>query len=165
MHDARAVAGCLRGNGVKSWREYGELEHRDVLEALRLVWPVNAPAAPKAEPVAWPAEADNGMLRAMLGWRCSDPRDGFVGEAAMMDRVYHALYSHMRDRGYTAPPAPDREAKLPITDEMIEAACRVRHGVRKWNACIKQDHMAAWVRSHRVVMRDILTAALIGGRR
>ena len=70
--------------------------------------------AKQQEPVAWPSVADAGMLRAMVGWRCSDQRDGLTGEAAMMDQAYHALYEHMRDRGYTAPPALDREAVAKI---------------------------------------------------
>ena len=44
-YDAMMVAGRLRGLGVKRWREYGELEHKDVLEALRMVWPSAAPPA------------------------------------------------------------------------------------------------------------------------
>jgi hypothetical protein len=52
--DAMIVAGRLRGLGVKRWREYAELEHKDVLEALRLVWP-----KVRARP---PAKADAGEI-------------------------------------------------------------------------------------------------------
>jgi hypothetical protein len=45
LHEASIVAGRLRGLGVKRWREYGELEHKDVLEAMRMVWPSTAPPA------------------------------------------------------------------------------------------------------------------------
>jgi hypothetical protein len=66
MHDAMMVAGRLHGLGVKRWREYGELEHKDVLEALRLVWPKAAPPLAPDERMRRALEealADNGALR------------------------------------------------------------------------------------------------------
>lgn len=53
---------------------------------------------PTEAQIEWPARADEGMLRAMIGWRECDGREGLSGEASLFDRVYHALYSHMRDR-------------------------------------------------------------------
>ena len=65
IYDAMAVAERLRGMGVKRWRDYGELEHKDVLEALRLVWPKSTPAVDR-EAVAREVAHYRGMTDAAV---------------------------------------------------------------------------------------------------
>lgn len=48
---------------------------------------------------------------------------------------------------------------IEITDEMIEAACKVRHSPPAWGRAKKNPTLAAWVESHRTEMRDILEAS------
>lgn len=51
-----------------------------------------------------------------------------------------------------------------ITDEMIEAGCRARHG-RSWKRHSEKPDMHAWAASHRAEMRVILEAALAAVKR
>lgn len=46
-----------------------------------------------------------------------------------------------------------------ITDEMIEAGCKARHG-RAWARHAAKPDMEAWAASHRAEMKMILAAAL-----
>lgn len=73
-------------------------KQRVCTEAAELIERLSTHPQP-AQAGVWPASADEGMLLALLGWRESDARDGLSGEASMMDRAYHSLYSHMRDKG------------------------------------------------------------------
>lgn len=54
---------------------------------------------------------------------------------------------------------------MPITDEMVEAGCNVQHSPRAWGRALRNPVMAAWVQSHREIMRRILTAAIEAGDR
>lgn len=47
-----------------------------------------------------------------------------------------------------------------VTDEMIEAGCRVQHSPIAWGKAVKNPAMASWVYSHREIMRRTLTAAI-----
>lgn len=47
-----------------------------------------------------------------------------------------------------------------VTDEMVEAACKVWHTARSWNKAARNPEMNAWLTSQRAVMRSAITAAL-----
>lgn len=48
---------------------------------------------------------------------------------------------------------------MAVTDDMIEAACKVQHSPTMWGKAVKNPAMASWVASHRAIMRRTLDAA------
>lgn len=47
----------------------------------------------------------------------------------------------------------------PVTETVIEAACRARHSPQKWGRTLNNPEMAGWINSQRAEMQMILTAA------
>jgi hypothetical protein len=47
----------------------------------------------------------------------------------------------------------------PVTETVIEAACKARHSPQKWGRTLKNTDMVGWINSQRAEMRMILTAA------
>lgn len=51
-------------------------------------------------------------------------------------------------------------APMAVTDEMVEAAAKVRHPGGQWAKAVKNPKMKAWVSSQRAHIREVLSAAL-----
>lgn len=54
---------------------------------------------------------------------------------------------------------------MAVTDEMIEAGCKVQHSPTMWGKAVKNPAMSSWVTSHREIMRRTLIAAMEVGYR